>query len=198
MKTLLVTGPIGGGKSVFSALLRERGVAVYDSDSRAKALYGSDPDLLPAVEKALGRRFRRRGVFDRRALSDFVFPDPERLAVLEGIVHPAVLRDFLLWKDGTSYPSWPHETEPFVAMESAIALSKPLFRGLFDRVVMVDAPLEVRVGRIMERDSVPEEEALRRISLQEFDLSLVDRVIVNDSSPEALIPAVESLLSWEY
>lgn len=195
MKTLLLTGPIGSGKSAVSALLRERGVAVYDSDSRAKLLYETDPELLPAVEKALGRSFRRRGVFSRKALSNVVFSDPEKLSILEGVVHPVVRKDFLRWRDGISYPSWPHGAGPFVVMESAIALSKPLFRDLFDGVIMVEAPLEERVRRIVARDGVSEEEALRRISLQNFDPSLADLLIVNDASPDDLIPKVEFILS---
>ena len=92
--TILITGGIGSGKSVLSRYLESRGVPVYDSDSRAKALY--DSEMGEAVESLFGVCLRDgNGRFDRKALASLVFADRSKLEKLEGIVHPAVLKDFI-------------------------------------------------------------------------------------------------------
>lgn len=186
-RTVLLTGGIGSGKSAVSRYLESRGVRVYDSDSMTRSLYDRMPELVGRMEKALSGPGKRviltaaDGSFDRKALSQLIFSSPEALAKVEAIVHPAVLEDFRLWKqagagDWQGYAGQP----PFVVMESAIALDKPLFEGCFDAVVMVDAPLQMRVERAAKRDSRPVEEVIARVKAQKTDLSKVDAVINND------------------
>ena len=144
MKTVLVTGGIGSGKSAVCAYLASRGVPVYDSDSRTKALYTSDPALLPALESALGISLRdASGKFDRHALAAVIFADTDARTTLEKIVYPAVLRDFLSWREACSHAPWcGYGTVPFVVMESAVAAHKAPFDAVFDKIVAVAAPLE--------------------------------------------------------
>ena len=195
MKTVLVTGGIGSGKSAVCAYLASRGVPVYDSDSRTKALYTSDPALLPALESALGISLRdASGKFDRHALAAVIFADAEARTNLEKIVYPVVLRDFLSWREACSHAPWcGYGTVPFVVMESAVAAHKAPFDAVFDKIVAVAAPLETRVLRAMERDGATPDQVRERIHSQEDATALADAVFDN-GGPIASIPSLADQL----
>lgn len=180
MKTLLVTGGIGSGKSAVCEYLKELGVPVYDSDGAVKRLYDEDPDLLPALESLFSVPLRTpEGGVDRRRLAALLFSDPARLQALETVVHPAVLRDFRAWRTAQT-------GAPFVVMESAIALDKPLFDGEFDAVLLVTAPEVQRVERACRRDGTDPEAVRARMRAQRYDLSRVGAVVNNDAGRTAL------------
>ena len=191
--TVLITGGIGSGKSAVSRYLASSGVPVYDSDSRTKALY--EGTLGTVLEREMGAVLHdAEGRFDRKALAALIFTDKARLEQVESIVHPAVLDDFVRWRDGVSsgmvwkgYAGMP----PFVCMESAIALEKPLFDGLFDAVVMVDADEEVRIRRACARDSAPEAAVRRRIMNQHPDRSGADYIVENNGGMDDLTGSVD-------
>ena len=187
MKTVILTGGIGSGKSAVCACLKARGVPVYDSDSRTKSLYDRDPALVGRLEAVLGIGLRTtEGRLDRRRLAGLIFSDPARKAAVEAVVHPAVLADFRRWKRWQRPKGWTYGPVPFVVLESAIILSCPVFDGIGDRTVLVDADEEVRLRRAVARDGSDPEDVLRRIRQQHFDLSRVDAVLRNDASLEAL------------
>ena len=180
MKTVLVTGGIGSGKSSVCALLRERGVPVYDADSRTKALYDSSPGLLDRMEDALGLPLRGEGgLLDRKALSAVIFSDTVARRTVEDVVYPAVLDDFRRWRSTFA-------DAPFVVLESAVALSHPLFDGVFDAVVLVDAPEELRIARVMRRDGLSRAEVLGRMAAQELPFHRADIVLTNVEDRNAL------------
>ena len=170
MLTVIVTGLIGSGKSAVCALLSGRGIPVYDSDSRTKALYESVPGLKERIEAELGVPFS--------SLAKVIFSSPEAREKLEAIVYPLVRKDFEAWRDA-------QEGVPFVVLESAIILSKPIFDGIADAVVAVTAPEEVRIERLLGR-GMTEEDARRRISAQSIDLSKANVIIENNGSLQAL------------
>ena len=187
MKTVILTGGMGSGKSAVCACLKARGVPVYDSDSRTKSLYDRDSVLVDRMEEALGTGLRAPdGRLDRSRLAGLIFSDPSRKALVESLVHPAVLADFRRWKRWQRPKGWTYGPVPFVVLESAIILSCPVFDGVGDRVVLVDADESVRVARSVARDGSGPEAVLRRIRQQRYDLSRVDAVLRNDGSPEAL------------
>jgi len=187
MKTLVVTGGIGSGKSLVCRYLAQQGIPVYDADARTKRLYDDDPDLIPALEQALGCPLRDAGGrWDRAALSAAVFGDAQKLAALEAIVHPRVYADFVRWRG--------EQQAPFVVLESAIFLQKPLFRPLADRVLRVDAPEALRLKRVVERDALAPEAVRARMEAQQAGTAPVDAVIVNDGSPARLEARVEEVL----
>ena len=192
MKTVILTGGMGSGKSAVCAVLKARGVPVYDSDSRTKSLYDRDPALVGALEAALGTGLRAAdGRLDRAKLASLIFQDPARKAAVEAIVHPAVLADFRRWKRWHRPKGWTYGPVPFVVLESAIILSCPVFDGVGDRTVLVDASEEVRLARAVARDGSAPEAVLRRIRQQRFDLSRVDAVIPNDGSLADLAVATD-------
>ena len=189
MRTLVVTGGIGSGKSTVCGLLSARGIPVYEADSRTKRLYDEDPGLVPALEEALSVPLRDAdGRWDRKALSAAVFGNAAKLAALESVVHPRVYEDFVRWRD--SQPA----TAPFVVMESAIFLQKPLFRPLADRVLLVDAPPEIRLRRVMARGGLSEAEARQRMDAQRIETASADAVLLNDGTPEELAARLDAVL----
>ncbi len=188
MKTpgiVFVTGGIGSGKSAVCRILEKRGIPVYDSDSRTIALY--DGPLLGRLEQALGTDLRtaggntNNGTIDRKKLSSIIFSNPEKLKIVESIVHPAVLADFLLWRNG-----FDGDQVPFVVMESALVLSKPLFSNVADKVIVVDAPEHLRLDRACKRDGADPESIRRRMAAQSIPLDKADIVITNDCSFDEL------------
>lgn len=167
MKTVLVTGPIGSGKSAACRYLASKGYPVYDCDSRCKALYDSVPGLKSRIESALGVPFSELAV---------IFDDAARRETLESIVYPILLEDLLEWRGS--------QTSETVFVESAVALSKPLFAGLFDEVLLVTAPCSLRFLR--------HPGAEKRDRLQSFDTIIPTYTIVNDSSLESLHSQIDS------
>jgi dephospho-CoA kinase len=186
-----LTGGIGSGKSAAADHLRSRGVPVYDSDSMTKALYDRDPELVAELEKAFGVSLRSGdGRFDRKAFAKIIFNGRESLSRAEAIIHPAVLRDFescrnakaseIMEKGWCGYCG----DIPFVVIESAIIMDKPLFRPVIDAVVRVDAPEDLRVRRAAARDGVPEESVRERVRAQKNYSGGVP--ILNDGDLETL------------
>lgn len=190
-KTVIVTGLIGSGKSAVCALLRERGIPVYDSDSRTKRLYDRRPALVDAMEKAVGTPLRGKdGALDRKRLAGIIFSDSSAREKVEAVVYPAVLADFKRWKSR-------QKGAPFVVLESAVALSKPIFDALAQAVVLVDAPPEVRLARVMRRDSLDAEAVMRRIAAQRIPMDRVDVILSNDGDVQALSAAVSRVFFEE-
>ena len=168
-----VTGGIGSGKSTVCALLKEHGVAVYDSDAEAKRLMSESESLRSALVDAFGDECYNGEGLNKAYLASKVFGDDEALARLNAIVHPAVKDDFRAWTE--------RQQGSYVVLESAI-LFESGFDAEVDTTLAVMAPLEERVRRAMERDGVTREQILDRISHQLCDDELhrrANRTIVN-------------------
>ncbi len=177
IRTVLVTGPIGSGKSAVCSHLRELGFAVYDSDSRTKALYQDIPGLRNQIEKELAISFSELAV---------IFSDNARREKLESIVYPHVIEDFKVWKSALVRDGYQMDRLFF---ESALALDKPAFDDLYDEVWLVDAPYEIRLQR--------NPKAAARDGLQHFDRHRPDRTIVNDSGLDNLYAEIDSLIHYD-
>lgn len=179
-----ITGGIGSGKSYISRILACYGIDVYDCDAGAKRLMHSDPSLQRRLSEAVGRDIFPDGQLDKAALTSFLLQSPENNALINSIVHPAVAADF-----AASGCTW---------MESAI-LFEAGFEKYVDRVVCVSAPLDVRIQRIMERDSITRERAvewIERQMAQEEKQRRAHYVIINDGDTP-LEQQVQRILSQE-
>ena len=166
MKKIAICGGIGSGKSTVCQMFAERGVAIYDSDSRAKALMNESEPLRKALMAEFGAECYEGGVLNRTYLAQRVFASHEQLAKLNAIVHPAVKSDFLAWAD--------MQSGDYVILESAI-LYESGFDALVDKVVAVLAPLPLRVERAMQRDGASREQIEARIKAQMSDDELMAR-----------------------
>lgn len=175
---LVITGGIGAGKSYVSRIFERKGIPVYDSDSRTKALYDTDEALLASLCSIIGSDIVNEGVLDKALMASRIFSDKSLLEEVESVVFPSVIRDFMSWKSAFD------GKVPFVIMESAIFLMKPILAPVADKVLYVDAPLDVRVSRVMARDSVSADAVRTRIANQ-ADLSgkadwVIDTVVEHD------------------
>lgn len=161
-----ITGGIGSGKSTVCRMLAERGVALYDADSRAKALMSTSEALRKALIENFGAETFNAEGLNRAYLAGKVFNDAQQLSLLNSIVHPAVIADFEAWAEA--------QEGNYVVFESAILFEA----GLEDRVdvaVAVMAPEALRVERVMARDGHTQEQVLARIKNQMSDDERSDR-----------------------
>ena len=189
MTVLAVTGGIGSGKSEVCRHLVRKGIPVYDSDSRTKQLYDSDPALTEMLSREFSLSLRLPdGSFDRAGFASVLFSGEEALRRAEAIIHPAVLEDFVRWKEDVA-------EAPLVAIESAIILCKPLFDGSYDCSVEVVSPLQQRLRRVALRDGAEEEDVLRRVEAQVSGERRADCTIVNDGTLDELYDKVDALVS---
>ena len=181
-KVLLCTGGIGSGKSFVIRAFNALGIPSYDCDAAAKELYDRDPDLLSGVVRLCGEDILDgEGQLDRAALAGRIFADPPLLGRVEALVHPAVIRDFRQWAEAQS--------APLVILESAILLEKPLPGNLYDYVLAVTAPEEVRMERARRRDGLDEASIRRRMEAQWSDgqrAARADFVLDNDGRKPVL------------
>ena len=168
-----ITGGIGSGKSTVCRLFEQSGIAVYDSDARAKALMAEDAKLREQLVEAFGAECYNEQGLDRAYLAGRVFGDEAELQRLNGIVHPAVKEDFRRWADA--------QRGAYVVLESAI-LFESGFDTQVDTTLAVMAPMEERLRRTVERDGVDREAVRRRMEHQLSDDELharAARTIVN-------------------
>lgn len=181
-----ITGGIGSGKSTVCRLFAERGVAVYDSDSEAKRLMTEEGPLRAAIAARFGSEAYDGGRLNRPYLASRVFTDPQALADLNALVHPAVMADFAAWAE--------RQQSPYVVLESAILFEAGLEHSV-DRTVAVVAPLELRLERTCRRDGCDREAVLRRMAAQLDDDTLRDRAdyCVVNIREEDLAPTVDEL-----
>jgi dephospho-CoA kinase len=178
-----LTGGIGSGKSTVARVFAVLGVPLFDADRAGRQLLNDDPAARAAVIEAFGDALYASGSLDRRALAAIVFTDPEKLARLNAIVHPAVRVRFASWAA--------EQQAPYVMMESAI-LAETGGHHAFDRIVLVDAPEAVRLRRVMLRDAVGEEEVRARMARQGTDAqraAIAHHIIRNDDT-ELVVPQV--------
>ncbi len=168
-----ITGGIGSGKSTVCGLLSAYGVAVYDSDTRAKALMEQSAALRESLCVAFGKECYNEYGLNRQYLASKVFGDEQSLMKLNSIVHPAVRADFRSWAE--------QQSGEYVVLESAI-LFEAAFETEVDTTLAVLAPVEERVRRAMGRDGADRKAILNRIQHQMSDEELharADRCLVN-------------------
>ena len=170
-----ITGGIGSGKSYVCKLLAQRGIEVYDCDAAAKRLIRTSPRLCQQLKALIGS-------LDKAAISRFLLASEENQQAVNAIVHPAVFQDF--------------EESGMLWMESAILFESGADK-LVDRVVVVTAPEEVRIQRVMQRDGITREKALQWIARQwpqEQVKARADFEIINDGQAD-LNSQIERLLT---
>lgn len=180
-----VTGGIGSGKSMVCRLFECLDIPVYYADSRAKWLTNHDREIREKVVALLGpEAYGIEGRYDTKFVASRVFNNEPLLKALNAIIHPVVLRDTKQWVAE-------HAGSPFVVKEAAI-MAKAGQANAVDYVVVVEAPVELRIQRILKRDKRTEHEIRAIIERQVSDDSrreIADYIVHNDDTSE-LIPQV--------
>lgn len=180
-----LTGGIGSGKSLVARILHAFGVPVYDSDSATKQLYITNPALKSKLIQSFGEQaYYEDGQLNRRFLGNLVFNDKSKLKLINEIVHPFVKLDFEEWLKTKKH-------KEYVVKEAAVLIESGAYRQV-DKIVVVTAPREIRIDRVMKRDKTSKEEVIKRIDNQLSDekmLSFANYVVVNDGD-KALLPQI--------
>lgn len=176
-----LTGGIGAGKSyVAQQLTAQYGIPVYDCDREAKRLMVTSPVIRQQLTALLGTEvYLPDGQLNKRLIADYLFANEEHQRAVNAIVHPAVKADFRQWATEQEQAG-----APAVGIESAI-LVEAGFTDLADKVIVVEAPLALRLQRVMKRDGATEEEVRARMARQISDeerRQAADFIIVNDGS----------------
>lgn len=179
-----ITGGIGTGKSFVSKIFKTMGIPFYDADLEAKLIMVKDNNIRSALVKAFGpETYFEDGSLNRVYLSKQVFDNSQRLEMLNNIVHPAVIRAGVDWSNA--------QNGPYSLKEAALLYESGSYKKL-DYTILVTAPEELRIARVMKRDKVSREEVLNRIQKQmpeEEKLKFADFVIHNDEQ-QPLLPQI--------
>jgi dephospho-CoA kinase len=187
-----LTGGIGSGKSTVSALLVERGAVVLDADQIVRELQQPGSPVLAELAQRFGPEvLDADGALDRAAVARIVFADPDALADLNKIVHPAVGREMN------------RRIREHAATDHVVVLDIPLLverpREGLQATIVVDVPTEVQVERLVGFRGFSEEDARARIANQatrEQRLAVADVVIDNSGTLDDLIPQIDRLWKW--
>ncbi len=164
MVVLGVVGPIAAGKSVVLAALEELGAATIRADDVSREILQPGRPELDAVREAFGDRFiSGDGSLRRQALADLIFADADARQLLNKLVHPPMVAGIA--RRVEEYRNCPHPP-PLVAVEAAVLLQVGMGE-LVDKLLLVDAPTEVRIQRLIQRDGLPRAEARRRVELHD-------------------------------
>lgn len=160
-----LTGGIGSGKSTVAQMFRDLGVPVYDSDKEAKSLMVNSPALKSAIIDLLGDNAYTGKTLNRSYIAELVFKDAGLLQKLNKIVHPAVRQHFLKWAN--------EQSAPYVIQETALIFENGV-QDNYSATILVTAPLEMRLKRVMERDGVGKQVVLERMKNQMDDNQKID------------------------
>jgi len=183
-----ITGNIGSGKTTISKVFEILGVPVFYADDAAKKVMTHDPVLVAQLKEAFGAgSFFSDGTLNRKHIADIVFKDETQLQLLNSLVHPAVFRAFDQWVAD-------RKNVPYVLKEAALLFESDSYK-MCDQTILVTAPLELRINRVMQRDGLQRADILNRENKQfteEKKKTLANFIIKNDDT-ELVIPQVLEL-----
>ena len=168
-----LTGGIGSGKSTIAKAFAALGIAVFNSDEQAKALIATDAQVKERIIATFGEEAYQNGEYNRAYIAQIVFNNPEKLAILNNIVHPALAKYFKQWAK--------KQTSLYVLKEAAILFESGSYKDC-DYIITVTAPEEVRIARVMARDHCTEAQVRARMAQQWTDdqrIALSNAVIEN-------------------
>ena len=184
MITVGITGRSGCGKSTVTACFAARGVPVADADQISRqVLQPGSPVLAQLAARFGGDILSGEGVLDRWLLADRAFATPEGKADLDAITHPAIVRRIEAARQAAQAAG-----SPLFVIDGAVLVGS-VIDGIWDRLIVVTAPYEVSVARIVARDGIRPEMARRRLDAQLPEAALAARadiVLANDGTQEQL------------
>jgi dephospho-CoA kinase len=172
-----ITGGIGSGKSIVCRIFKVLGVPVYDADSRAKSVMTTDGIVISQIKKEFGvLSYHADGTLNREHLAE-AFKDPERLSLLNNLIHPRVAQN---------YERWMYEQKSAYVLKEAALLFEAKSNLSLDKIIVVSAPEKLRIKRVVQRDPHRNEQQvldiMRNQLTDEEKVKLADYVITNDES----------------
>jgi dephospho-CoA kinase len=187
LKKIGLTGGIGSGKSYIASIFEALGVPVFYADDEAKKIL-NNPDVLEQINRQLSVDVidHSTGLADKKLIASIVFQQPEKLALLNNIIHPKVEEWFQRWCQKYSH-------KKYVLKEAAILFESGSYKNL-DGIIAVVAPMTVRINRVMKRDGQSVEQIRQRINNQWTDeqrTAHANWIIDNDENKELLSKILE-------
>ena len=186
-KIIGLTGGIGSGKTTLATYIESLGIPVFIADDEAKKLMQSD-EVLREIKAVFGEAVFEKGQLNRQELASIVFSNPEKLSQLNGIIHPAVKRQFKIWLDE-------NQSAPFVVYEAAILFESGSYQNC-DSIITITTPLEDRIARVMQRDNSSREQVLNRINAQWTDeqRAAKSNFIIENTDPQNAKSQLDEIL----
>lgn len=185
IKKIGITGGIGSGKTTVCKIFEALGIPVYYADDRAKWLMTNDSNLIASIKNLFGAAaYFENGELNRAHIAQIAFHDPQKLAQLNALVHPVVFSDSEQWQQAQQHV-------PYTIKEAALLYESGSYQKL-DQIIVVTAPIEIRIQRVMDRDKTTYEAVEARLNKQMPEAEKVqkaDFVIYNDGK-QALLPQV--------
>ncbi len=178
-----ITGGIGSGKTTVCKIFERFGIPIYYADDRAKLLMKTNAGIIDKVKNIFGNKaYLKSGELNRKHIASQAFSTPEKLKALNEIVHPAVAKDTLDWNNE-------QENASYTLKEAALIVETGGHK-LLDKLIVVSAPQDVRIQRVMDRDDVSKSAVLARMDKQlpeEEKLKHADYIINNDGTQSLLL-----------
>ena len=186
--TIGLTGGVAAGKSTAAGAFVALGVPLLNADQVARDVVARDTPGLAKIREVFGAQFLTpAGDLDRPKMRVHVFGDPEARRALERITHPLIRERMLAWRDA--------QTAPYCVLDVPILIESGL-DALVDRVLVIDAPHDVQVGRLRERDRISAELAGQMLAAQaprDQRLAKAHDVVRNTGTVAQLCAAVGQL-----
>ena len=157
MKIVGLTGGIGSGKSTVASMFNELGISTYIADIEAKKLTNSSEEIKTALITVLGEKAYNKNELDRKYVADKIFNDSDLLEKVNSIIHPKVAEHFKNWVQ--------HQEGNYCIKEAAILFENGNYKKC-DYTILVTAPKETRIERILKRDDTTEKEIISRMDNQ--------------------------------
>lgn len=171
-----ITGGIGSGKSTVCRVFETLGASTYYADDRAKWLMENDVRLIADIKNLFGEEAYENGKLDRKYIADKAFKDESILERLNGLVHPAV---------GSDVKKWIAENQhaPLLLKEAALLYETGSYKSL-DKTILVTAPIDIRIQRVVKRDAhrtiQDVQDIINKQMSDEEKIPLADFIIKND------------------
>lgn len=178
-----LTGGIGSGKTLVASLFKRLGIAVFEADLEARYLMEHHPGVIHQLKETFGPNIYISQKLKRKQLAAIVFENKNALEQLNQIVHPAVRNQFIQWSE--------NQNSPYVIEEAAILFESGSDK-IMDKIIMVEAPEQLRIERTMKRDKVNREQVMARMHNQwptEKIKPLADFIVLNDDK-QLLLPQI--------
>lgn len=183
-----ITGGIGSGKSTVCRVFETFGIPVFYADTVAKSIMVTDPLLIAGVKDTFGAEsYDENGELNNKHIAGIVFNNSEELARLNALVHPAVFRAFEDWSAKVPLKV------PYILKEAALLFESGSYQ-MCDKSVLVTAPADIRIKRVMERDGVTQEQVQARMDKQMSDeekMKMANFLINNDGSQPVILQVLQ-------
>ena len=184
-RLIAVCGGIGAGKSTVTRLLRIMGYPVYDCDSQAKRLMEESEPVKQQLIDLFGPTAYDGNHLNRQLIASQVFNDKSLLNKLNSIVHPAVKSDIIHWAHN-------NQGDELLFVETAI-LKESNLEQLFDNIIYVTAPIDIRIRRVMKRSNLTHSQVMERINNQDSTIPQNAAIIINDDTNSIIAQTMQIL-----